>query len=311
MFKQDYKAKKLISVLVEITTYCNMKCVGCIRTIKNDHSNWENRHISIEEFTKIVDDLPYSEEIVTQGIGEPTMHPHLPELIRIAGNTNKFDKITLTTNALARPVDYYSDLFDAGLSRLYVSVDSFEPILANKLRKGTNVDQLKARIKQLGLMFPGLVDIRTVISSLNAAAIDDFLTTCNGLGNFRVLFHPYDDIGDPSGVMTVGERAEFLNDLRNIPNVYDQLEITANGFIPSEEVCIHPWKIPAITADGYLVPCCRVMDKEVFNLGNILEQSFDSVWKSDQAIGMRTEFLKKSPEFCEGCTRYCMRHETL
>lgn len=303
----EYNTENLISVLVEVTTYCNMKCTGCIRTIKNNQDNWANHHLSVDDFKKMVFSLPQADEIVTQGIGEPTMHPQLPEMIKIAHDSGKFNKITLTSNALARKPEYYQQLFDAGLTRLYISVDSFDPELANQLREGTDIDKLRENISVLTRLYPGLIAIRTVVSSLNIESVPVILSELNDLGSLMVFFHPYDDIGDPTGVMTLEERVDFDQYISDIENDYENLEVRANGFIPGDDICIHPWKIPAITADGYLVPCCRVMDKDIFSLGNVIKKPFDEVWNSTETNNMRKDFLEKSPDYCEGCTRHKMR----
>lgn len=303
----EYSTANLTSILVEITTYCNMKCPGCIRTIKKEDNGWLNHHIKVSDFTGIVESLPHADEIVTQGIGEPTLHPHLPELIRIARDSGKFLNITLTSNAMARDVPYYSKLFVAGLTKLYISVDSFDPVLANQLRAGTKVGKLKKMISSLTESFPGQVAIRTVIGSANIHTVPDLLAELNGLGKLQVYMHPYDDIGYPTGTLTFEERARFIFDIEAYKKPFNNLKVTENGFIPSKKVCVHPWKIPAITVDGYLVPCCRVMDKNIFNFGNVIERSFEEVWNAEKSNNMREEFLLRSPGYCEGCTRYEMR----
>ena len=302
-----YSTDNLISVLVEITTYCNLGCAGCIRTITNNNNAWMNHHISLDDFQHIVDSLPPVGEIVTQGIGEPTMHPQLPEIIRIARQAEKFDLITFTTNAMIRDLDYFTNLFDLGLSRLYISVDSLEPVLANKLREGTKVERLNTFIPQLTEAFPGKIAIRTVVGSENIQTIPHLLNGLNELGPLEVLMHPYDDIGYPVGTLTLEERKAFEKEMEPLTHAYDNLVVATNGFLPSDDVCIHPWRIPAITADGYLVPCCRVMDKNLYTFGNILSSSFSDVWESSEAYEMRTSFLHESPNFCEGCTRYSFR----
>jgi radical SAM protein with 4Fe4S-binding SPASM domain len=303
----EYSTANLISILVEITTYCNMKCSGCIRTIKKEDNRWLNHHIKVSDFTKIVESLPNADEIVTQGIGEPTMHPYLPELIRIARESGKFQNITLTSNAMARDAAYYSQLFRAGLTRLYISVDSFDPVLADRLRAGTKVGKLKRMISGLTEAFSGQIAIRTVIGSANIHTVPDILAVLNGLGKLQVYMHPYDDIGYPEGTLTLEERAQFMIDIEAYRMPFSNLKVVANGFVPAREVCVHPWKIPAITVDGYLVPCCRVMDKNIFNFGNVVKHSFEKVWNAEKSNNMRKEFFLRSPNYCEGCTRYEMR----
>jgi len=303
----DYTTDNLISVLVEITTFCNMECSHCIRTIKDDKNNWRNQHIKLSDFQYIVDSLPPAGEIVTQGVGEPTMHPHLPEIIKIAAESNKFSNVTLTTNAMLRKEDYYQRLFDAGLTKLYISVDSLEQDLASRLRAGTSVTRLKRMISALSKMLPKKVAIRTTVGRDNIGSIPYLLENLNAIGILDVFMHPYDDIGNPTGVLNSEESAQFQKDISALAESFVNLRVIANSFIPSPELCIHPWRIPAITVDGYLVPCCRTMDKNIYTFGNILLKPFSKVWCSETADLLRRDFMERSPSFCKGCPRYVMR----
>jgi radical SAM protein with 4Fe4S-binding SPASM domain len=303
----EYSTEKLLSVLVEITTFCNMECAGCIRTIQHSESKWVNQHLTLADFTQIIATLPPAHELVTQGVGEPTMHPQLAEIIRVARESNKFPHITLTTNAMVRPPEYYATLFDAGLSRLYDSVDSLDSDLANWLRAGTSVSRLTHIIRELSSAFPERIGIRTAVGRNNIHTIPELLAELSALGRFRVYMHPYDDMGNPDGYLTLEERATFEKDIHVLAAEIPNLRVITNNFIPSPAVCIHPWKIPAITADGYLTPCCRMMDKDVFTFGNMLSDTFRNVWDSESAQQMRKQFLLKSPHFCTGCPRFVMR----
>ena len=69
-------------VVVEVTTYCNLKCSGCVRTIMTDEDEWSNKHMPVEDFRKVVDALPAAKLFVPQGIGESTMHPKIVEIGR-------------------------------------------------------------------------------------------------------------------------------------------------------------------------------------------------------------------------------------
>lgn len=297
----------LDSVLVEITTYCNLKCAGCMRSLHNHHDEWENRHMTIRDFQKIVDALPPVGKINPQGVGEPTLHPNLPEIIRIAHLAHKFNRITLTTNAMARDTDYFKELFAAGLTTLVISVDSLDPVLANHLRTGTSVDKLKERIHILATHFPGKIGVCTVVGRENIESIPDVLAELDKLGELVVRMHPYDDLGAPSGCLSLEKAIAFEQQMPVIAAPFKNLHVSANGFIPSSDVCQSPWRTPAITVDGYLTPCCRFLDKNVFNFGNVISTPFLEVYHAPETERWRQHFLQKSPSICTGCPWYIIR----
>jgi len=74
---------------------------------------------------------------------------------------------------MARDIDYFFGLFECGLGKLYMSVDSLDPDLAARLRAGTDVDVLKERIQTLASRFPGQVSARVTVGREN---VDHFLT---------------------------------------------------------------------------------------------------------------------------------------
>ena len=288
-------------VNVEVTTFCNLSCAGCQRTIHSEDGAWSNSHISMENFTKLIDDLPTARELIPQGIGEPLLHPQLPELLRYALNSGKFDSITLTSHGMVRDDDDYLQLFDCGLTTLYFSVDATEPKLAQQLRAGTNLDVLMRRIRTLVARFPGRIAIRTTLGTANLDHLPRLLADLNAIGRLDVYIHPYDDIGDAEGCMTTAQRLEVAERLPLLAKQFNNLNVIANGLTPSSETCRWPWQSPSIKVNGEVTPCCRIMYYRDFNFGNAFESSFRDVFYSDETNAWRTRFENKRPEVCQGC----------
>lgn len=294
-------------VNIEITTYCNLKCAGCQRTIYAAGDSWDNQHLSVENFKKIVDQLPSAQEIIPQGIGEPTLHPDLPGLIRIARNAKKFNQITITTHGMARDLDYFDELFASGLKKLYVSVDTLDPELVERLRAGTNVEMLKERIRELAKRFPGKIDVRVTVGRENVHDIPALLTELNRLGKYGVVMCPYDDLGDAAGCLSPDEKQHFLASLPDMTRSASGLQVITHGFTASDEICHWPWRSPSITVTGELTPCCRIMYHNEFSFGNVLSRSFDEVWNGDDTEKWRQRFIERSPDICSGCPWFTMR----
>ncbi|MCP4129945.1 MAG: radical SAM protein [bacterium] len=295
------------TVLVEITTYCNLKCAGCYRTL-NEGKGWKNRNMSIGDFQKIINELPRANTITPQGIGEPTVHPDLPEMISIAKSSGKFNEIMFTTNLMAHDIGYYSDLFKNGLSKLWISVDTLDQALADILRRGTSVEKLKTRIRELASNHPGKIGIRTVVGSKNFDSVTRIFAELDILGSLEVVLQPYDDLGDSSGCLSVDDRISLTNYINNPEFSFKNLTVCIeHSFIPSPQVCPAPFMAPAITADGYLTPCCRILDKDIYNFGNVISDSFDSVWNSPKTKKFKKNFTKRSPSICDGCPGFLKR----
>jgi len=298
----------LWQVAVEVTTHCNLVCPGCLRTVKCAEGNWDSRHMALSDYQKIVQDLPKAQTFASGGIGEPTMHPQLPELIRIAASTGKFRSICFTSNGMARAPEYYDELFEAGLTRVDISVDTLDQELADRLRGGTSTEKLSVCLQRLAGRHPGRIGARTVIRSENIHRIPDLLSQLNDLGQLNVSLQYFIDMGNPEGVAPLPERKALLERLPAIASRCSNLRVKAPEFIePSPQVCIYPWWGPAVTVDGYVMVCCNMMDKDRFNLGNALKTPFAEVWRSRSTREFRREFTRRSPSFCAECPYYLMR----
>jgi cyclic pyranopterin phosphate synthase len=112
---------------LSITDRCNYRCVYCM---PEEGVPWIDHHnlLTFDEIAHVV-----RAAIDVHGIrrfkltgGEPTVRPHLVDLVRILKNIDGVEDLSLTTNGqllpeLARP------LRDAGLDRVTISIDSLDP----------------------------------------------------------------------------------------------------------------------------------------------------------------------------------------
>ena len=306
---QNVRQFTLTSINIEITTYCNLRCPGCLRTIRTKEGKWDNRHLGVEDFQRIVAGLPKTMRVFLHGIGEPTLHPALEELITVARQAGKFHFISLYTNALARPPDYYFPLFSSGLSDLTISVDSLEPTLAGLLRSGTEVEKLKKSIGLLVSRYPGQIRISTVVGRENIIYIPELLGDLNELGLLKVILQPFDDLGNPCNWLSVEERNWFAHWIKSIMACFPNLELENFSFIPNPEICPAPRESPYITIDGFLTPCCRITDPLMINFGNLLTTPFKEAWHSPKAEKWREQFLQASPPVCAGCLMFIERKD--
>jgi uncharacterized radical SAM superfamily Fe-S cluster-containing enzyme len=82
--------------IVEVTDHCNLECPICI--VNNQYS----KHIGLDAFRRVVDGLIAAEgtcESIALSGGEPTSHPEILELVRIATRP-EIARVVLITNGL-------------------------------------------------------------------------------------------------------------------------------------------------------------------------------------------------------------------
>jgi len=138
----------------------------------------------VEETTKLIEYKEISDiEIHIDGQSEPTLYPHLAELIASFAKNPRIAVISMQTNGVPLDAPYIKKLEKAGLSRINLSINSLNPKRANYLAgtsydirhiKQVTEDIARSSIQLLvsPLWIPGLNDndieeIIAFISSLN------------------------------------------------------------------------------------------------------------------------------------------------
>lgn len=114
----------ITKLYVEITTHCNLSCEMCVQRV------WEERPgaMSLESFARLMEqvrDLPEPPIIHLGGYGEPLVHPHFIEIVRLAKETGAV--VEMTTNGMLLTREKADALFELQLDKLVVSIDGVTP----------------------------------------------------------------------------------------------------------------------------------------------------------------------------------------
>ncbi len=110
----------LNKIYIEPTNRCNLNCLICIRNSWNE----PNGDMDWSVYQKLIADLkafPEAKTIAFAGLGEPLLHPKLPEMIRLAHEQGL--RTEVTSNAMLLTPAMALQLIDSGLDQLSVSID--------------------------------------------------------------------------------------------------------------------------------------------------------------------------------------------
>ena len=289
---------------VEITTGCNLACAGCPRTIGIAQGSWRNKNMSPKRFAALIANAPKSDILVLQGIGEPTLHPKLEELIGIAKASKRFTYISFNTNALLREHEYYVRLRKAGLDHVSVSVDSLTPATAEATRSGTDVARLRDAVRFLIKLFGPGTTISIVLSRMNLGELAALLEELHALGARLVEIQPL--IAYAPELETVRLTAADIDQARRITAEAiarhpGYAVLHAPALTPSERRCTRPMTAGYATVDALLTPCCTTEDTGLFGRANLAEQSFAELWQSPKVAGWYARFFDRDDAICAGC----------
>lgn len=291
----------IINVTIETTSCCNLKCKGCYRTL-NEYPA-KNKNMSLEDFKNYINQLPKTFTLVLHGLGEPTLHPDISEIVEYASKSKKFNNILFTTNALAKKPEIYEELFSKGLTSIIISVDSLDPIEVKKLRPFTDIKLLAQNIQYLIRKFPNKINFSMVISRTNFNTFQKTVKKLSELGVKCLSFQPFDAqmSRNSTNCLSLKEKRIFLKKIKNLK--IDEMKFkTSEWFKPITSPCNNPLTAPIITVDGYLTPCCRILNKEIFNLGSLKERSFKEIFFSKRYFSIQKNIDNGNyPSFCNGC----------
>ncbi len=183
---------------VSVTDRCDLRCVYCMA---EDMTFLPRADVlSLEELERLCG------AFVALGVrklritgGEPLVRRDVMTLFRALGSRigQGLEELTLTTNGtqLAR---FAGDLFDAGVRRVNVSLDTLDPAVFTKVTRWGKIEKTLAGIraaKDAGLA----VKINAVaLRGVNEDAFDDMLAWCGreGLDLTLIETMPMGDVGD-------------------------------------------------------------------------------------------------------------------
>lgn len=180
----------LARVYLEPTNLCNLDCVTCMRNAWDEPAG----KMSAETFQRVLDGLrtlPAPPSVFFGGFGEPLSHPAMVEMVAQARQTGA--EVDLITNGTLLRPPLIERLIQAGLNRLWVSLDGATPEHYADVRLGAALPQVLDNLRFLkdlrqkqGLLTPRL-GIVFVAMKRNIADLPDLLRLSLELGADRLM----------------------------------------------------------------------------------------------------------------------------
>lgn len=264
-------------VYVEITNICNMNCSFC-----HGHKR-APRQMNLEEFSLILDKLAdRTKYIYYHLMGEPLVHPLLPEFIKLAGERGYKSIITTNGTLLGKRK---KELLAAGLHKINISIHSFENgSIEEHVRYISELADFAKCASESGTIVVFRLWNKGVDDGKNEVALEflkqsfsgEWAENSRGIKIREKIFLEW------------GERFEWPD---------NDAEIKGDRFF-----CYGLKDQFGILVDGTVVPCCLDSDG-VINLGNIFCDDINSILNSKRATDIVEGFRcgKASEEICKRC----------
>lgn len=318
---------KLDFVLLETTTRCNLRCLQCNDVEKPQDLSWDN-------FLKILPILErYKPLVQLNGHGETLLHSRFMDMLEAVVEVGC--NVQFQTNAMLLTSKIVERCVKVGVKHIQTSLDAATPELFGQIRNLANLDvvisnlrvisEMKTRYNAssptLGVSFlamrhnihelPAVIRLANELGAVNVGVgelveyeqtRDKINTTGYSLKNDPIMAEW------AQKAEVEAERCGILLSLPpNIPGrltrdgsdsclVIDPMNpMTYKGYC---KVCNWPWSSIFVRLDGSVRPCCVI--KEVY--GNLLNQSFESIWRADKYRKLRSKVSSDNPpDACVTC----------
>ena len=319
-------------IQVEISSYCNGKCIYCPHT--EYKKNWQNRYLPMEVFQNLIPALAKTRLVYLQGWGEPFTHPHFFDMLRIAKKAGCM--VGTTTNGMLLNRGNIERLVNEDLDVIGFSLAGVDEN-NNSVRKGTQIKRVlecideihKAKSKYLVdrpqihiaymLMRSGLDDLvklpkflanagiaQTVISSLSLVvnpAMEAESILASGEVEFLELKNRLFDVR--KAAVNLGTEVHFhivspfMEEFHCGENIGCAIVVGTDG---SVSPCVMA-QVPVEGENSYYFRGRRQKLRKL-SFGNIGDDSLNTIWHRKEYKRFVGTFLRgEPPAFCLNCLK--------
>lgn len=279
---RNYIAKFPMSLEIEASYYCNLKCPLCPRTVGANEQ--QNRHMAPECWEQILSECRKHKvyAMLMDHEAESLMNPRLFEMISQAKAAGIID-IWLHTNANLLLPKVSKKLIDAGLTKINFSLDAATKDTYDKVRVGGNFDKALKNIHTfLKLKIEKNAEyLRTRVSFVEQEA---------NIHEKRAFYEMWKNVPGLN-LITFQEGIDF-SPFETPDEDWDKPESELEAKYSKEKpfYCSQPWEMPIIDVEGNINPCGSPVRSHTrpFTLGNILEgDTINSCWNGNKMQQLR------------------------
>lgn len=312
------KAKSIYPIYVEISPVgaCNHRCNFC----SVDYIGYESRRLPYEPLIERLSEMAKLgiKSVMFAGEGEPTLYAKLPEVldhcstigVDTALTTNMVPFSAHNIDAFVRNCTWIKVSINAGTSKTYAAIHNtqerdFDRVLDNFAQSVAirNRHGYRCTIGGQILLLPDNADeVIKLASMLRDIGVDYLVVkpyTQSLYGKSRIYeglrYDNYHRLSEQLAAMETDSfrivyRRQTMDKLNEEQRIYTTCYST-------------PFFWAYIMASGDLYSCSAYLLDERFNLGNVMEQKFQTLWESDKRRKM-VEFMRNDLDISR-CRKNC------
>ena len=293
---------------IETTQRCNLKCKMCGR-VNATSLDFRHSDMTMDIFEKILPIMGNAKTIWLSGFGEPLLHKNIARMVRMAKDNSKDAEVSFTTNAMLLTADKASELIDAGLDKMQVSIDGSTSW--GHVGGGGSIEKVVANLKRLndikasrGKDYPKVI-FAFVGMKDNLKELSSILDIAHGLGVDSITVQPLRPISEKMRDQNIYRHLDYAK--REISRAADKAKRLGIKFeaqfmdfdlSAQRRECTFPNYFIHVSYDGLVYMCCGGMSSGY----NVMDKPIIEIWNSDAYAKIRESLARQ--ELLEKC-RVC------
>ena len=181
--------KRFLDVRMDITNFCNLKCIMCYSTYANINPEFMNMDL----FNKISNEIfPKTRVLILSWATEPLLHKNIVDMLLIAKKKHKIPQVSIGTNGTLLTKELTQEFTSDILDKLYISIDAANKEKYEEIRIGAryerfieNLEYLNDYKRKHNLKKPRLV-FNFVMMNKNISELPDYVDLVHRLGGKEI-----------------------------------------------------------------------------------------------------------------------------
>ena len=314
--------RQLKFVYLELSVKCNLRCHFCDNSMRNLY-----RDVTPAQFRYVIDQLAPGTRLGLHGLGEPTLHKHLVELIGHAKKRGLY--VYFNTNHTVTTDEQMVGFVEHELDELRISMSAGSREAFAGYAGQDLFDRLVERSARMveirGDRRKPLLRLVFVLTLQSHTEFPSVLQLAQDLGMDELMVQTHLDWGksqsddEPEEGCRMGENAldtarrTVVEAARAARGIKIYLPFPPDGSVPEPGEpgqCRWPFNATWITASGDVTPCCNLHDPRQIRLGNAFQAPLDSIWLGEDYERFRGRYRADTVAECQTCPVHCGRFKS-
>ena len=288
-----------VSVSIEPTTSCNLRCPECPSGLRSFTRSTGMLDPTL--FTDVINQLSSTLSYLTFYFqGEPYLNSKFLEMVRFAAAKKIYT--ATSTNGHYLKDDVARETVASGLDRLIISIDGTTQETYEAYRIGGQLDKVLEGTRNI-------IRWKREMKSKTPHVAFQFLVVGPNEHQIPDIYKLAREVGVDQVLLKTAQIYDYEqgSDLITTIDKYSRYKKNRDGkYAIKSELLNHCWKMwhsCVITWDGNVLPCC--FDKDAhYVMGNVREKKFDSIWFGEKYRDFRQSLVaaRNEIEMCKNCT---------